>query len=907
MKLRAACLALILGVLTACGGGGGGGDAPPPAPPPATGTVTGVVTATLTGAPVAGAVVRAGTLSATAGSDGRFTLANVPPNARTVLRFEAAGYAPLFETAEVVASRSASVSASLTPVGVSQTVSSAAANVVVVPNSTARVSLPANGFVNAATNAPVSGNITVAVTPINPAADAASMPGDYTNAAGQPIESFGAIQVDLRDGAGNRLDLAPNQSASIRIPLSARGPAPATIPLFFFDETTGRWVQEGSATLAGTAPNQYYEGTVTHFTFWNADIVLDTITVSGCVQNAQGARVSGAAVESRGIDYVGSAFAATDANGNFTVPMRRNSRALIDAQQDALAATAVVVGPSATDITLTPCLVLNPAVAAPPVIVQQPQNRSVAAGESALFTVTADGPGFLTYQWRRNGQDIAFAVLPFLSLPNVQAADNGAVYSVVVRNASGSVTSANATLTVSTPTAAPAITTQPASQAALVGQRATFTVAASGSPAPTYQWRRQGQDIAGATAAAYTTPPTTLADNGAQFTVVVSNSAGSVTSAAATLTVTTSTQAPVITTQPANVTVAEGNAAVFSVAATGVPAPAYQWQRDGVNIAGATSASYTLQSPTIAADNGRQFRVIVSNSAGSVTSSAATLTVTPDLVSQQQNIVRLAFLSFDLFELATTSVYITDDNGVFLPAAQICAGGGSVVATLNGGAAPVGQAAPASGTLGATFTDCVVEPERTHNGSNSLQYTFTTPDRLNGTATGTMTNMRVRETSGATVDRDITGNGSVSGTLSGSIVGGNENSTINFTIAPGATLRSGLSNLTATFSAGTQQIQQTVNPAGIPLTSVVTLNDSTYAVAGTTYVASGSLTTQINPQGLQVTGSGQIVVSANGAQVGRIFYSNNVLSVEVNGQVVPFSRGGRVVATTPPRSPRALR
>ncbi|MCU0951847.1 MAG: carboxypeptidase-like regulatory domain-containing protein, partial [Burkholderiaceae bacterium] len=157
MKLRAACLALILGVLTACGGGGGGGDAPPPAPPPATGTVTGVVTATLTGAPVAGAVVRAGTLSATAGSDGRFTLANVPPNARTVLRFEAAGYAPLFETAEVVASRSASVSASLTPVGVSQTVSSAAANVVVVPNSTARVSLPANGFVNAATNAPVSG------------------------------------------------------------------------------------------------------------------------------------------------------------------------------------------------------------------------------------------------------------------------------------------------------------------------------------------------------------------------------------------------------------------------------------------------------------------------------------------------------------------------------------------------------------------------------------------------------------------------------------------------------------------------------------------------------------------------------------------------------------------------------
>ncbi|MDZ4290107.1 MAG: hypothetical protein U0984_19225, partial [Prosthecobacter sp.] len=85
---------------------------------------------------------------------------------------------------------------------------------------------------------------------------------------------------------------------------------------------------------------------------------------------------------------------------------------------------------------------------------------------------------------------------------------------------------------VSTP---PAITTQPANQTVTIGQTATFTVAATGSP--TYQWQKNGVVIPGATGASYTTPSTVLADNGALFSVVVSNSGGSVTSGNATLTV----------------------------------------------------------------------------------------------------------------------------------------------------------------------------------------------------------------------------------------------------------------------------------------------------------------------------------------------------------------------------------
>jgi hypothetical protein len=85
------------------------------------------------------------------------------------------------------------------------------------------------------------------------------------------------------------------------------------------------------------------------------------------------------------------------------------------------------------------------------------------------------------------------------------------------------------------------ITTQPASQTAAVGQTATFTVVATGAAPLTYQWQKNGTAIAGATAASFTTAAITAADNGATFTVVVSNSMGSMTSAAATLTVGTVT------------------------------------------------------------------------------------------------------------------------------------------------------------------------------------------------------------------------------------------------------------------------------------------------------------------------------------------------------------------------------
>jgi hypothetical protein len=175
---------------------------------------------------------------------------------------------------------------------------------------------------------------------------------------------------------------------------------------------------------------------------------------------------------------------------------------------------------------------------------------------------------------------------------------------------------------------APTITTQPANQTVTAGQTVTFTVVAGGTAPLSYQWQKNGVSIAGATSSSYTTPATTTADSGSSFTVVVSNSAGTVTSAAATLTVNAAPVAPTITTQPANQTVTAGQTVTFTVVAGGTAPLSYQWQKNGVNIAGATSSSYTTPA-TMTSDSGSTFRVVVTNSAGTVTSSAATLTVNP--------------------------------------------------------------------------------------------------------------------------------------------------------------------------------------------------------------------------------------------------------------------------------------
>jgi hypothetical protein len=225
--------------------------------------------------------------------------------------------------------------------------------------------------------------------------------------------------------------------------------------------------------------------------------------------------------------------------------------------------------------------------------------------------------GPLSYQWRFNNTTIAGATLSSYTRSSVSNTDAGS-YSVTVTNSAGNVTSANAILTVATP---PLITGQPQSTTSIIGSNAVFSVTASGTAPLSYLWRFNGATIAGATASSYTRSSLSSADAGS-YSVVVSNAAAAVTSAIATLVVNTP---PTINSSPVSQTVATGIDAMFSVSASGTIPLSYQWRFNNTPLTGATASTYTRTNAQ-PADAG-SYTVIVTNVAGSATSSAGLLTV----------------------------------------------------------------------------------------------------------------------------------------------------------------------------------------------------------------------------------------------------------------------------------------
>ncbi len=171
---------------------------------------------------------------------------------------------------------------------------------------------------------------------------------------------------------------------------------------------------------------------------------------------------------------------------------------------------------------------------------------------------------------------------------------------------------------------APAIVSQPAIKTVDAGTIVTLSVTVSGSPAPTFQWKKDGVPIAGATGSSLTFSPVKLGDAGI-YAVVVTNSLGSATSSNALLTVNPPLPAaPVITIQPLSQTVAPGGAVTFGVTATGSNLT-YQWQKNGTAIAGATASTLTLSN--LQPGDAAYYTVVVTTSGSPVTSRYAQLVV----------------------------------------------------------------------------------------------------------------------------------------------------------------------------------------------------------------------------------------------------------------------------------------
>ena len=535
----------------------------------------------------------------------------------------------------------------------------------------------------------------------------------------------------------------------------------------------------------------------------------------------------------------------------------------------------------------------------PPSITTQPVSQTVTSGQTASFSVAAMGTAPLTYQWNKNGTAISGATAASYTTPAITSSDNGAQFTVTVSNSAGTVTSNAATLTVNTP---PSITTQPVSQTVIVSQTASFSVAATGTAPLTYQWNKNGTAISGATSSTYTTPATTSSDNGAQFTVIISNSVGTVTSNAATLTVNTP---PSISAQPISQTATAGQTASFSVTASGTSPLSYQWNKNGTAIGGATSSSYTTP-VTTTADNGAQFTVTVSNSAGSVTSSAATLTVNvaPSITTQpaSQTVTVGQTATFSVTASGTTPFsYQWQKNGVAIsgatsanyttPATSSSDTGAQFTVTISNSAgsatsnaatltvnaaavAPSISTQPASQTVpaGQTATFSV-----TATGTAPLSYQW----QKNGTAVSGATS------STYTTPATTTSGSGTQFTVTVSNSAGSATSNAATLTVTSYVLTATPSSFSLSAQAGGAVLTQTVSindttPGPLPFTlstdkSWITLS----ATSGTTQSGGTPMQFSVNPSGLAAgTYSGNIFVTASGV-------TNSPLAIPVTLAVSP--------------------
>ncbi|MFP4156160.1 MAG: DUF2341 domain-containing protein [Opitutales bacterium] len=255
-----------------------------------------------------------------------------------------------------------------------------------------------------------------------------------------------------------------------------------------------------------------------------------------------------------------------------------------------------------------------------PAITQDPQDVDAASGSSASFTVSTSGGGPLSYQWRKDGEEISGATGASYDLSSATLGSAGS-YDVVVSSPVGEATSGTATLTVGVP---PRIATHPQSQTLAEGADVTLTVDVSGAGL-SYQWQVDTgagfSDLAGETDASLALNAVTSADEGA-YRVVVENAYGTRTSEAADLTI---LEAPTITSQPVSMEIIEGQGDSFSVVAEGAEPLSYTWFKDGIAVPGGDSDSLAFNSVT--ASDGADYQVQVLNEVGHVLSDPASLTV----------------------------------------------------------------------------------------------------------------------------------------------------------------------------------------------------------------------------------------------------------------------------------------
>lgn len=296
MKIKQTLLSMaFLTLLAGCGGGGGGGGGG------AATQIQGVVTDNM-GVPIAGVAITVGTATTTTDALGMYTLA-VSPAANLKVAAAKAGLAKTFDIVTLANGQTVPLNFTLQAVGKSNALTGMSTNPTVADSARgATVTLPAGSIVDGNNN--VIDAATVDVTSAVPSDRnyTDKFPGLFVGNTGggadTAIESFGYVTVDINCGVGKTCNLLAGKTADIAIPVAVGAdPGTPTIDLWSLNETTGKWVHEGTAARDATVNPVVYRATVSHFSSYNLDRAIpNAIPFAVTVKNKNGAIVPGAQV-----------------------------------------------------------------------------------------------------------------------------------------------------------------------------------------------------------------------------------------------------------------------------------------------------------------------------------------------------------------------------------------------------------------------------------------------------------------------------------------------------------------------------------------------------------------------------------------------------------------------------------
>jgi hypothetical protein len=320
--------------------------------------------------------------------------------------------------------------------------SSLGGNIIITGANT--ISLPANGFVKkSALTSPYNGDVNIYAALIDPTTNdfSETVPGslianDSTNKR-VGLQSFGMMVVELESTAGEPLQIAAGQTAQITlsIPSSLQANAPASVPLWYLDETTGIWKQEGTAVKSGSS----YTGKVSHFSFWNYDLPYGAVVLTLTIKDSKNNPLQFTMVKLVSTNH-GSASGYTDSLGQVSGMVPYNEKlsfSLINAGICTAATSVQDIGPftGPTSLTITVDSITSPNMVTLKGKLVDCNNAGLSKGsvivyqENTHFNVPIDGTGNFSLSLLKCSANSTVNVYGLDSLGQQQSLANNVVLS----------------------------------------------------------------------------------------------------------------------------------------------------------------------------------------------------------------------------------------------------------------------------------------------------------------------------------------------------------------------------------------------------------------------------------------------------------------------------------------------